>query len=201
MPTKVFLNLPSHKKDKLIEGAFIAFSNTPYKDITVKDITKTLGITRTAFYYYFTDKLDIYNYITLSIKEEFVDDCVYKREDKIDLFELVILLFDYLSKFKNTTKMNYFIDLFNNIGYNSQTTLLSQLLTHNVHEEFRKFKGFNDYKMKNEEQVNDILRVVFSMTFHKLLNYYTHEINIEKSRSDLIDELNFIKYGIIEENK
>ncbi len=201
MPTKVFLNLPSHKKDKLIEGAFIAFSNTPYKDITVKDITKTLGITRTAFYYYFTDKLDIYNYITLSIKEEFVDDCVYKREDKIDLFELVILLFDYLSKFKNTTKMNYFIDLFNNIGYNSQTTLLSQLLIHNVHEEFRKFKGFNDYKMKNEEQVNDILRVVFSMTFHKLLNYYTHEINIEKSRSDLIDELNFIKYGIIEENK
>ena len=63
MPTNAFVNLTKLKKQKLVSDGFIAFSKLKYKQTNVNEITRELGITRTAFYYYFNDKKDFYDYL------------------------------------------------------------------------------------------------------------------------------------------
>ena len=60
MPTSAFEKLSKTKKQKLISDGIEVFSKLKYKQTNVNEITKALGITRTAFYYYFTDKKDFY---------------------------------------------------------------------------------------------------------------------------------------------
>ena len=63
MPTNAFKKLSKTKKQKLMSDGIEVFSKLKYKQTNVNEITKALGITRTAFYYYFTDKKDFYEYL------------------------------------------------------------------------------------------------------------------------------------------
>ena len=82
MPTNAFLNLTKLKKQKLINDGFKAFSKLKYKSTNVNEITRELGITRTAFYYYFNDKKDFYEYLLYEKREEFMQAYVYNQKDK-----------------------------------------------------------------------------------------------------------------------
>ena len=56
MPKDVYYKINESKRNKLVKSAFEAFSKDTYENLTVSEITQTMKILRTDFYYYFKDK-------------------------------------------------------------------------------------------------------------------------------------------------
>ncbi|MBQ2891411.1 MAG: TetR/AcrR family transcriptional regulator [Bacilli bacterium] len=197
MPTEVFINLPDSKKQLLIDAAFKTFCDKPYHLVSINEISQNLGITRTAFYYYFTSKEDIYEYIIKLIKKDFLDNYVYNQDKRLNLFEIFISLFIFLSNFKNNQKQNFIIDLFYNIGYNGEAELLEEIINNGELQSFRKFKGFEEYSMNTLEEKEEVLRILLSIVYHEVIIYYLKDVDINDALASLQKKFDLIKYGII----
>lgn len=63
MPTKTFENLPEHKRAVICKGLLKEFSQHDLADAQVARIVKTTGIARGAFYKYFANLTDAYQYL------------------------------------------------------------------------------------------------------------------------------------------
>lgn len=63
MPSTTFLNLNEPKKAKINQALLTEFSNHSISDAQVARIVKSAGIARGAFYKYFDDLHDAYNYL------------------------------------------------------------------------------------------------------------------------------------------
>lgn len=50
-------------REKIVEAAIDLFKNTPYEQVSVKDICDAAGVTRNSFYYYFETKEIIFDAI------------------------------------------------------------------------------------------------------------------------------------------
>lgn len=61
MPKIVFEKISKDKQFKLLKPSVKEFVSKPYNKITVSSLTDRMRILRTDFYYYFSDKDDIYD--------------------------------------------------------------------------------------------------------------------------------------------
>ena len=197
MPTVVFNNLPNAKKQILIDAAFKTFSEKPYQLVSINEISKNLGITRTAFYYYFTSKEDIYEYIIKLIKKDFLDNYVYNQKQELSLFDIFVSLFTFLAKFKNHSKQNFIIDLFYNLSYNDEGVLLEEMLNSDKEQAFKRFKGFSEYSLVSKEEQEEVLRILFNIVYHEIIIYYIKDIILDEAILALERKFNLIRYGII----
>lgn len=60
MPSTTFYNLKYSKQKELLDSAIVLFSKNDYDDLSVRSISKELGITTGAFYRYFGAKEEFY---------------------------------------------------------------------------------------------------------------------------------------------
>ncbi len=71
MPKETFFNLPSEKRQKIIDLAIEEFAENDYKNASISHIVARAGIAKGSFYQYFADKQDLYLYlIQLSMEEK-----------------------------------------------------------------------------------------------------------------------------------
>jgi AcrR family transcriptional regulator len=63
MPKPTFLNLLPEKRDRIIEGAKVAYTKKHYHGVTVDSIVEHANIPKGSFYQYFVNKDDLYKYI------------------------------------------------------------------------------------------------------------------------------------------
>ena len=196
MPKKVFNSLEPNKKAALVNAAYNVFSKHPYHLVSINEITKELGITRTAFYYYFYNKEDLYGYLITKEKEEFINNYIYSSKKKISLEEIFELLFIYLSKYKGTNKQNFYIDLFYNISFDRQNVLIEKLSRSN-NSTYGHFIGFEYYKVDSKEEEKEISLILFEMVFHEILHYYESTISYEEALIKLNKKIDLIKHGIV----
>lgn len=197
MPTLAFNNLAENKKQKLIDDGFKAFNKIHYHTTNVFEITKTLGITRTAFYYYFTDKKDFYEVLVSIKKEEFLNKHVYSKNNKLDIFDLLIELFDYLIEYKGSSHEGFFIDLFTNIDYVEQNNLLDQIISKDDIETYTYIHGLDKFSMDLKEEVFEFVFLLFEIVFHQALNFYITSITKTNAKLALNKKLEYLKNGII----
>ena len=201
MPTDVFMNLNKTKKERIVKIGLEVFSKNKYHKTSVKLITESLGITRTAFYYYFNGKDDFYKYLITLKKDEFVNKYIYANDEKIDLFELFSKLFEYLSTYKGTLQEAFFLDLFYNMDFDEQNTLLLQLIGRESYSEFSHLMGFDKYKMKSKDEVSEVVNILFAMVYHQMLYYYHSDISMMAAKENLDIKMGYLKYGILKEGK
>ena len=197
MPTLAFDKLSKIKQQKLINDGIEVFSKLKYKSTNVNEITKALGITRTAFYYYFSDKKDFYEYLLFTKREDFLTKHVYNRSVKLDIFELLLELFDYLASFKNTNEEGFFKDLFSNIDYMEQTQLLELIVLKDDIKNFSYINGLEKFSMDRKEEVIEFVVLLFSMVFISMLKYYSTDNSRENAKNDLDKKLRYLQNGII----
>ena len=50
MPKQTFFNLPSDKKEQIVETAYDLFIDQVYEDISIRDLTAAMGISIGSFY-------------------------------------------------------------------------------------------------------------------------------------------------------
>ncbi|MCF6466243.1 TetR/AcrR family transcriptional regulator [Clostridium sp. Cult2] len=75
MPKQTFFNLPSEKKQKIINATYDLFIEKDYEDISIRMITSRAEISIGSFYKYFHDKDDLYIHLMSEIEKK-----VYAKE-------------------------------------------------------------------------------------------------------------------------
>ena len=76
MPLKTFLNLSKERQKEILDICLKEFSLLDYKDVSLTEIIKKLGLAKGSFYRYFESKRDLYEYL--------ID---YAKHVNISLFE------------------------------------------------------------------------------------------------------------------
>jgi len=63
MPLKTFLNLSKERQKEILDICLKEFSLLDYKDVSLTEIIKKLGLAKGSFYRYFESKRDLYEYL------------------------------------------------------------------------------------------------------------------------------------------
>lgn len=70
MPKDTFYNLSEEKQKRILDGAVREFSERRFSDASINQIVKNADIPKGSFYQYFTDKEDLYLYVTEEIARD-----------------------------------------------------------------------------------------------------------------------------------
>lgn len=200
MPTQTFYNLAKEKQDKIIRVSKEEFSEYSFYDASINRIVKNAGISRGSFYLYFENKEDLFIYLLEQCKTQLISAIMEKmKESKIDLFELVILVFDYLTNEKlNKNDRDFIVKTFSTMDLKLSKHLLNFEGINLLNEEAEHIKervNMENLKLSQEDccLLMDMLRSIFvndiGMVFEKC-------IEKEEAKNNLIKKMNFIRYGI-----
>ncbi len=63
MPTETFFNLPSDKRQLILDLAMEEFAENDYRNASISRLVSRAGIAKGSFYQYFDDKQDLYLYL------------------------------------------------------------------------------------------------------------------------------------------
>lgn len=89
VPLQTFYNLVSEKKDRIIEAATNEFADNTFEESKISNIISDAGISRGSFYQYFSDKLDLYNYLVNDIikpkKMKYINEVLNPNEGFMSL--------------------------------------------------------------------------------------------------------------------
>ena len=109
MPKSVFYKISHDRKNKLIKPAVKEFVSKPYNKITVSSLTDTMRILRTDFYYYFSDKDDIYD----AILEDFYNSIIKEKSDAT-FQDALKIFFEKVVEIDSSRLKQYVIDITEN---------------------------------------------------------------------------------------
>ena len=89
----------SSTREKILEASLKLFSKKGFKETTIKDIAKEVGITEGAIYRHFTSKDEIINnllrYITEDLRKKLYESMEYGETDEEILGNIINALLDY----------------------------------------------------------------------------------------------------------
>ncbi len=63
MPKQTFFNLPTQKREQILDVIIDEFAENDYANVSISRIVANAGIAKGSFYQYFEDKDDLYNYL------------------------------------------------------------------------------------------------------------------------------------------
>lgn len=73
MPSDTFFRLPEEKRQRFLNAAWYEFTTARFSDVSINQIIRNAKIPRGSFYQYFTDKDDLFHYLTHSMHTYFLD--------------------------------------------------------------------------------------------------------------------------------
>lgn len=96
MPKKAFFQLPAKEQDKFFDTALGHFARMPYDQASLTTLLRECGMAKGTFYLYFTNKLDLYEYLVntvLTMKTIYIKTrLVREPPDFFHLFESLLRL-------------------------------------------------------------------------------------------------------------
>jgi len=113
MPKQVYFKISEERRENLLKPALREFTKKSYDKVTVLSLTATMKILRTDFYYYFSDKEDIYGALISDLLQK-----IKENGGAEDVHEAFISLFNATLKMKGPKNRKYLIELTEN--YNPQ---------------------------------------------------------------------------------
>lgn len=101
MPTEAFYKLPPDKRRAILNAAEQEFSAHSYDKVSVFKIARNAEISRSGFYYYFSGKEDIYQFILYGLRDELFD-AIARTGKQYDIFTFFETAFAYIAAYKGT---------------------------------------------------------------------------------------------------
>lgn len=195
MPNKSFFNLPAEKQYKILHGAIKEFSENTYDKASIFVIAKNADVSRTSIYFYFKDKLDIYQYLIKLIMEPYVVNMeVCPKSD--DVFYAAKSLFEFFLKFYNTERHNFIVNLFINMN-----PFNIRYFTHGLCQECINVpcglivdkQGLN---IQSEEDLEIVSYTIMSNMSVCISEYFSNQKTKQEAQSHFYRTLEIIKNGI-----
>lgn len=194
MPQEAFANLKPEKKQRLINAAIREFSEKPYERASVFDIAKNADISRSSFYYYFTDKEDVYNYIL----EEFFAEFEQQLPENRSVLDLHLMIFDFFAKFKGTEKQNLLFRVLENMKPSVQN-MFQATIDPNRRSERIPLEDTEKLVLTEKNDLPFYYFVTITCTMHALKNYYDSDGSLEEIRSKLCRYMEYLHSGVLKE--
>lgn len=180
MPSQTFYNLPSEKQNTLVAAAIKEFTRVSYEEVSINQIIKEAKIPRGSFYMYFENKEDLYFYLLNNYKNRFQERLLMIiEEEKGNLFETFRLLFNDMTDFCMVPeKRQFFKQVFSNINSKTGNHLFPIKQKREHKKSMEKYELFlskidrTKLNVETEEDLNELLELLFMMTVHTLIHSF-----------------------------
>lgn len=199
MIKRTFYNLPSEKREKIIDVTKKEFQKGKKQKITINNVIKKAGISRGSFYQYFDDKLDLVELIT--------DDMIAKMIDFIqdelmlnggDIFEVTLRIFDVM-----TAKHSDFEAIINlSPDVNQNSALISDYMQYRYRENdhVKKIVTYIDKSnltFSDSETMECVIFMLFDIIKSSVFNISKNGKRREEERASLYRKVQIIKNGAV----
>lgn len=194
-----FENIVEPTKKQLLIAALEMFSDNVYDKVSVFSIAKKAGISRTSFYYYFTDKQQLYHYLLTLLQKDFVV-WLQKKEIHSDIFEMMFFLFQYFASYQGTTQQKFIENIAANMTPALQSEFIDLVQKAFPLEVWKKMEGTDRLKTQSPDEISLLLLMLLSCVTTAIQQYFSHARSREKVEHYLKISIGFIKYGVYKEN-
>lgn len=201
MPKETFLNLPTSKKELILDAALKEFSKHNIHEASVANIVRDSNISRGSFYKYFVDIEDLYYYLYHEVTSQAHGTVIdaLKAADG-DLFKgLENYLSDLVHAFSEDKYHDYFKVVTLNLNYVIERKLAKKEtnLKPTNPVDFTRFIKTDQLIINSQEDLLDFFKV-FVPVIHECLNdYFANEWNYEQLMDEYHRRIKWLKYGIL----
>ena len=170
MSTLTFKNLPASKKNAFIQVAVYEFACKEYHEASVSNIVRRLDIAKGSVYQYFTNKLDLFNYLTANAHNkliaihQFIDE--RSHESAADWFiERGMAYIKFAKEFSAEFELICRV-------HNTRDNRFSELKNQLRHKELEMIEGKLSNLIFNVNQIKELTFIVWSV-MHSFLQQDT----------------------------
>lgn len=200
MPTHAFHVLDDSKKQVLIAAAIQEFESLPYDRVSIFNIARNAGISRSGLYYYFKDKGDIYRYLIQSLYRPFLDS---RRDDhpKRDLFHLCREFFIFLADYNHTTMKRFLCRVLRDMKSVDMETLLATAKLVKSEKGFRDVEQIADLtslRTRSTDEVVGLLILLQTLSHHILLKFLDGELSYYDALAQLDRGFDLLRHGFVQ---
>lgn len=202
MIKKTFYNLPYEKRKRITDAVIKEFMERPNEKVSINRIIKTAEISRSSFYQYFDDKVDLIEIITKTMFEESSNKA--KEILKLscgDLFVMYIKMFDYFGDYssqKQTMKiMRNIVD-----SFKANDDLVSEYLKNRFNialsnNEIYLMVDRQNLKFQDDESVKCLIEILTQVLKNAIFDVFVAGSDREEVRERLIKKIDIIKQGAV----
>lgn len=205
MPTSTFFNLPKSKQDGIITASRNEFSRTTYNNVSINKIIQDAEISRGSFYAYFKDKKDLAYYLFKDYINGSVNEIKLSLEKNGDIFDAFIKLYDYTLGYNGNQNKelikNLFISLRSGDVCEDNEIRFEDLISDRkcVDESIKSLIKTDNMRVKNDEEIMDLLFMLFSITKQSIKVTFFHSHSCDMYRQRFLNMINILKYGALKE--
>lgn len=197
MPTEAFFKLEEEKKRALLQSAVCEFSQLPYDKVSVFKIAKNAGISRSAFYYYFKDKEDIYQHIVSLVFENMANQ-LRETEKRHDPFTLCREIFMYAAQLKGTDQEALIRQLIANMKPDDAAKMLRQMESCVTQQYLAYFKGgLENLNVSSERDFLEFSFLLVSGLLYALRLYFIEGQSLSAAEEGLNRMFMMIRHGVL----
>ncbi|HPJ23615.1 MAG TPA: TetR family transcriptional regulator [Bacillota bacterium] len=199
MPTSTFINLPTEKKDKIINAAINEFSSVSFDKASINKIIKEAGISRGSFYMYFEDIYDLTLYLLTQMKMQIMFELRQKYHGtNVQLDEMIIsfhdVVYDY---YANETYRNFFRNVIVYFQGRPEDEIKAMQGQGAGRPEFGFFKDRLDpiqFKQNDDEFITEVIELGMMVFRNVMFQTFIMSLDKEESSQLLQKGLNIIKH-------
>lgn len=199
MPAEAFFKLEKEKQNILLKSAVKEFSSLPYAKVSVFKIAQNAQVSRSGFYYYFKDKADIYQYLILRIKEEFLTGL--EKNKKYDIFSFYRKIFDFVASFKGTERESFFRQIMANMRPEDLKDFFAKMEFCTSQGHFEYLCDLENLDLVSSSELMALNWMLISGTMYALQHYLEGEEDRNTALSKQEQVFRIVKYGILREKK
>ena len=204
MPKETFFNLPEEKRERILMAVVKEISRVPIDKISINKIIHDAEISRGSFYQYFIDKDDVIKYVTYdyikNIRERVVESFRASEGDVFKAVEIILRgTMEYIIKSGN---INFSKNILIQVKTDVEKTIdLAVNSTDCILKIFKENMDISKLKEKNNEAIDDLLQMIFSIFKETVTRIFYDINNAELEYERFVRQIEIIKWGAIKEIK
>ncbi len=203
MPTQTFYNLAEEKRQRVFNAIYQELRRVSFPEMSINQVIKNAGIPRGSFYQYFANKDDAFDFFVDESSNK-IKECVIKRVSTVhgDIFELSETIFDEIVVAGKDKDLREIVD--HVVPYVNMNKLepISQYIE-NMAREKRLLAcsslGIGNLKIKDEDELMDIIGVIESLFQSALPQIISGEKNTAELKERFRRRLNIVKKATVGE--
>lgn len=210
MPKQTFFNLPTEKKERLLQAAYQEFSSVSLEEASINSIIHHSEISRGSFYQYFEDKEDLYFYCLYLLKEglkEEVEQCFVQENGNlvVGLEKAFFVLYEHYMKGENTA---FYHQFFVDMSYRKSNHMIDKDAAHEdqnhhsiVLENLAKLINQENLVFETQEELIQFLQYIFQMMHWTISKVCLQNLTEENAYGIVKQRLSWMANGIIKKEQ
>ncbi|MHC5248183.1 TetR family transcriptional regulator [Enterococcus sp. LJL90] len=203
MPKTTFFNLSKEKQERIFKAAVGVFSNTPLREAKVSEIIKQADISRGAFYKYFENVDDLFQWTYQQIKVDAHNLIFTALENtKGDLFLALEMFFlDFLKSVDSSHYQGYFKVMM----LNGEVELDQQVLATppngetqevGIQKQFFTLINTRDLKLTNGREYQELVNFIMDIMHQLIKQHLIMHQPSKKTKAQFRQRLLWIENGV-----